>query len=199
MAISNGMLDPGNVIVSAPYFISGKSGTLTGLAAGNPVATLVNFGRLSLLDGPGAPLIPAPLRISQIRMKYIPITTPAASGVAFEVYKGTSTVQRTTGGTSYTPTPRKTTGYQPITAAEVSLYVGTTGAVSGGNFTVSQAGSPLDMMALGGGTNLGGAESIWTPSDLCPLSLEAGEGAEVQVTNFTGTGILLVAFDFLRQ
>lgn len=197
MAVANGMLDPGNVIVSAPYFISGKTGTLTGLAAGDAVASLQNLGRVDLIGG--GSLIPAPMRLSQIRMKYIPVTTPAANGVAFEVFKTTVTAQRSAGAGSKTvaPTPRKTIGYNAIVAAEINMFVAGTAAITGGTIVVQ--GDPFDMMALGGGTTLGGAESVWTPSDLVPLSLEAGEGAEVRATQFSGTGIFLVVFDFLRQ
>jgi hypothetical protein len=139
------------------------------------------------------------MRVSQIRMKYIPVTLPAGNGVAFEVYKTTVTAQRNAGAGAKTvvPTPRKTTGYPSIVAAEVNMFVAAAAAITGGTIVVQ--GDPFDMMALGGGTTLGGAESIWTPSDLVPLSLEAGEGAEVRATQFSGTGILLVVFDFLRQ
>ena len=77
MAVTHGMLDPGNVSISAPYYISGKTGTLTGLVAGDAVASLQNLGRILLTEPTGAPVSPVPLRISQIRMKYIPVTTPA--------------------------------------------------------------------------------------------------------------------------
>lgn len=199
MAITSGMLDPGNVLVSAPYYISGKTGTLTGLAAGDAVASLQNLGRILLTEGPGAALSPVPLRVSQVRMKYIPVTTPAGNGVAFEVFKTTVTTQRNAGAGSktVTPTPRKTTGYAAIVAAEVNMFVAGTAAITGGSIAVQ--GDPFDMMAQGGGTTLGGAESIWKPADMVPLTLETGEGAEVRVTQFSGTGILLVVFDLLRQ
>lgn len=197
MAITQGMLDPGGVIVCAPYFISGKTGTLTGLAAGDAVASLQNLGRTDVIGG--GPVIPVPLRITQIRMKYIPVTLPAGNGVAFEVFKTTVTAQRNAGAGAKTvvPTPRKTVGYNAIVATEVNMFVAAAAAITGGTIVVQ--GDPFDMMALGGGTTLGGAESVWTPSDLVPLSLEAGEGAEVRATQFSGTGIFLVVFDFLRQ
>lgn len=199
MAITHGMLDPGGVITSAPYYISGKTGTLTGLAAGDAVASLQNLGRIDLAGGSGAALIAVPMRVSQVRMKYIPVTTPAANGVAFEVFKTTVTTQRNAGAgsKSVAPTPRKTTGYQAIVASEINMFVAGTAAITGGSIAVQ--GDPFDMMAQGGGTTLGGAESIWKPADMIPLTLETGEGAEVRVTQFSGTGIFLVVFDFLRQ
>lgn len=199
MAITHGMLDPGNVIVSAPYYISGKTGTLTGLVAGDAVASLQNLGRLSTADGPGAAIIPVPLRISRIRINYIPVTTPAANGVAFEVYKTTVTTQRNAGAASKTvvPTSRKTTGYPAIVAAEVNMFVAGTAAITGGSIAVQ--GDPLAMMSLGASTALSGGETIWQPADMVPLTLEAGEGSEVRVTQFSGTGIALVVFEFLRQ
>jgi len=143
-----------------------------------------------------------PINISQIRLKYIPVTTPAANGVAFEIHKGTVTVQRTTGGTVASPLApqrRKTSGYRPIPANEVSLFIGATGALTGGDFASVNDAQPFDMMTAGTGTNLSGGESIWMPADFCPLMIEQGEGVEVRATAFSGTGILFVAFDFLRQ
>jgi hypothetical protein len=200
MGGSNAMIEPGNVSVSAPYWISGKTGTLTGLVAGNAVATLVNFGRRPELDNPSAVLINVPVNISQIRCKYIPLTTPAVNGVAFEIHKGTSTVQRTTGGTAYGAQQRKTSGYRAIPTTELSLYVAATGVISGGAFTSVNDAQPFDMMTAGAGTNLSGAESIWMPADFCPLMIEQGEGVEVRATTASsGTGILFICFDFLRQ
>lgn len=199
MAISHGMLDPGNILVSAPYYISGKTGTLTGLVAGDAIASLQNLGRTDVNGGQGAALIPVPMRVARIRINYIPVTTPAANGVAFEVYKTTVTSQRSVGAGSKTvvPTLKKTTGYPAIVAAEINMFVAGTAAITGGSITVQ--GDPLAMMSLGASTALSGGETIWQPPDMVPLSLEAGEGSEVRVTQFSGTGIALVVFEFLRQ
>lgn len=199
MGGSNGMFDAGNLSVSSPYWISGKTGTLTARAAGDAVATLVNFGRLSETD-PAAALLNVPINISQIRMKYVPVTTPATNGVAFEIHVGTATVQHTTGGAAFAPQRRKSSGYRTIPVTQVSLFIATTAAISGGNFAlVNNALQPFDMMTLGASTGLSGAEGIWMPSDSCPLILEQGEAAEIRAVQHSGTGILFVGFDFLRQ
>jgi hypothetical protein len=197
MGGSNGMLDQGNVNIAAPYTISGKTGTFAP-AAGNAAATLVQFGMVVPVSGAFAL---TPIRVAQIRMKWATVTTPAAAGIAFEIHKGTATVQHTTNGTARAAQRRKTSGYPAIALTETSLYVATGAtAITGGDFAAPNAGgTPLDMMVVGAGTTLSGGESIWQPSDLCPITLEAGEGLEVRaVTTNAGTGILLVAFDFLR-
>lgn len=200
MGGSNGMFEPGNVNVAAPYFIAGRTGVLAGLTAGQPVARLVHAGMIPGIP-PAAPgvVVPTPIRIAQVRLRYAAVTT-ATAGVLFEVHKGTSTAQADTGGTAHTPQKRKTTGYPAIVAAETSLYVSTTGAISGGNFTANDASGPLDGVVVGAAAaETGPGNSVWVPGDLCPVTLEAGEALEVRcAANISGTGILLVAFDFLR-
>jgi hypothetical protein len=195
MGASHGMLDPGNVSISAPYFIAGKSGALTLPAAGSPVATLQNLGRFDTQD-PARAILAVPLRISRVRVLFTPSTLTAP--LALEVFKGLVVTQHTVGGNVRTPTRRKTTGYPAIPATEVNLFVATTGAISGGSFTPDGDGF---LMASGGvATGFGSAEAIWTPSDLCPLTLEAGEGIEVRTAvQGGGVGNLHVCFDFLRQ
>lgn len=190
-ANSNGMLDPGNVQVAQPYILSGKSGALTVPAAGSAVATLQHLGMLSK-----SVLKETPIRISQIRLKFIN-TSGATGTVAFEVYKGAVTAQHDTGGAEKTPIPRNSAGYPAITAAETNLYMSDTGAISGGTFVV--AGDPVDMAAGGTAATFGVAASVWEPTDKVPITLLAGQGMEVRVTQaLSAVGILLVAFDFLR-
>lgn len=196
MGGSNGMFDPGNVNVAAPYFVSGRSLTITALAPGDPVAQLVQFGMLDPRT-PGA-IVATPIRISQIRIKYAAVTADA-SGVAFEVIRGTSTAQATTGtgAATHAPQRRKTSGYPAIGLTETSLFMLGSDLIGGGNFTALDATAPIDVAAVGGVAQ--GSESVWMPSDLCGHVLEAGEALQVRnVGAFTGTGILFVAFDFLR-
>lgn len=198
MGGSNGMFDPGNVNVAAPYSITAKSGTFAP-TAGNAAATLVQFGMADPRT-PGA-IVLTPIRIAQIRMKWATITAPATAGIAFEIHKGTATIQHTTNGTLRSAQKRKSSGYPAIGLTETSLYMATGAtAITGGNFAAPQSDAvPFDMMTLGASTALSGAESLWVPSDLCPCTLEAGEALEVRAVNTnTGTGILFVAFDFLR-
>jgi hypothetical protein len=195
------MLEPGSVSISAPYFISGRSGVLTGLASPNAVARLMHFGMLDPRT-PGA-IVPTPIQISQIRLRYAPATVATNTGVVLELLKGTVAApgaQHTTGGTLHLPQRRKTTGYPAIGATETSLYVSTTGAITGGDvFTPLEAAAPIDVVSSPAGTaEAECGNSIWLPSDLCPLQLEAGEALELRVAAFSATGILLVAFDFLR-
>jgi hypothetical protein len=191
MGASHGMLDPGNVSISAPYFIAGKSGALTLPGPGQPVATLQNLGRL--VEGA---VIPVPLRISRIRVLFTPSTLVAP--VALELFKGIVVAQHSAGGAARVPTRRKTTGYPAILATEVNLFIATTGAISGGTFTPD--GDGLLVASGGVATGFGSAEAIWTPSDLCPLTLEAGEGCELRVAVQGGAvGNLHVCFEFLRQ
>jgi hypothetical protein len=198
MGGSNRMLEPGSVSTSAPYFISGRSGTITALAAGDAVARLIQFGMADPRT-PGA-IVPTPIQISQIRIKYLPVTALTAS-IGFEIQKGTATTQHS-GGASHTPKRRKTTGYPAIDLTETSLHVSTTVAIAGGSVWApvdADTAAPLDVMTLGGGAGFAGSQTIWTPSDLCPLQLEAGEALEVRANvAMTGTGIFFVAFDFLR-
>jgi hypothetical protein len=201
MGGSNGMFDPGNVNVAAPYTISGRSGALTGRAANDFVATLVQFGMADPRT-PGA-IVPTPIRVSQVRMKYTQSATAPTIGIAFELLKGTKGAQ-STGGASHTAQRRKTTGYPAIALTETSLHVSTTGAidVTGAppvGFVANDDTGPLDMMALGGGTGFEGSESIWRPDDLCGITLEAGECLAIRLlTAQAGTGIFFCAFDFLR-
>jgi hypothetical protein len=191
------MLEHGTVAVAAPYTISAKSGTFAP-TAGNAAATLVQFGMADPRT-PGA-IVPTPIRVAQIRIKWVTVTTPALVGVAFEIHKGTATIQHTTNGNPRAAYRRKTTGYPAIALTETNLYMATgTTAITGGNFAPIDANTPFDMMTVGADTGLSGGESLWLPSDLCPLTLEQGEALEVRAVNTnTGTGILFVAIDFLR-
>ena len=197
------MFEPGNVNVAAPYTIAGRSGALAGRAANDFVATLVQFGMLVTDNSAVQRLVATPIRISQVRMKYAQSATAPTIGIAFELLKGTKGAQ-STGGASHTAQRRKTTGYPAIALTETSLHVSTTGAidVTGAppvGFVANDDTGPLDMMTLGGGTAFGGSESIWTPSDLCPVTLEAGECLAIRLlTAQTGTGIFFCGFDFLR-
>lgn len=198
MGGSNGMFDHGNVSVAAPYFIAGKSGTITALAAGDSVVTLIQFG-MNDPRTPGA-LVATPIRISQVRIKYVPITT-LTTGFALELHKGTATTVRDGGApVTHLAKRRKTTGYPAIAATETLLQTAGTVAITGGNFATLDASAvdPIEMMTLGSG-GFTGYESIWRPDDLCPLTLEQGEALDLRATNaLTGTGVIFVAFDFLR-
>lgn len=197
------MFDPGNVNVAAPYFISGRSGVITGVASPNAIARLVQFGMLDPRT-PGA-IVPTPIRISQIRMRFAPAAA-TTGGVVLELLKGTLPnpltlpAQHTTGGTLHLPQRRKTTGYPAIGATETSLYVSTTGAITGGDtFTPLEAAAPIDILAVGAAAaETSAGHAVWTPSDLCGLTLEANEVLELRVVVFTASGTLLTAFDFLR-
>jgi hypothetical protein len=188
----NGFLDPGNVINAEPYFLSGKTGTLAGVTAGQAIFSLQQLGRISATDGV---LRPWPIRVSAVRLFYSPATTPATNGVAFEVQKVTVTAPRNGAlASTQVPTPKKTAGVPPVVATETNLGVAGVAAITGG--TIVDQGAAFHMVTAG---DIAGGVSVWTPSDLVPMTLEAGEGLEVRVTQFSGTGILLVCFDLLRQ
>lgn len=196
------MLDPGSVSVSAPYFIAGRTGVMT-VAAGNAVARLIQFGMSDPRLAGGA-LQPAPIQISQIRMRFA-AATPPTTGLVLELFKGTLAQppvqpQHNAGGTLHLPQRRKTTGYPAIAATETSLYVSTTGQITGGDvFTPLDASGPFDVVSVGAAAaETSASSSVWTPSDLCPLQLEAGEVLELRALTYSGTGTLLIAFDFLR-
>ncbi len=193
MPTSNRILDPGNMQVANPYIISARTGILAGLAAAAPVATLVNFG--TVINGQAVPMS---IHVSQIRLKWSPEAGAPTTATSFEVLLGTATVQHTTNGAARAAQKRnRNTPDIPIT--ELSLYAAATAAISGGNFAADDATAPIDMMTLGGGTDLAGSEGIWTPSDLNGIEIPAGRAVEVRARSFAGTtGILLVAFDFLR-
>lgn len=201
MGGSNGAFDPGNVQISAPYFISGRTPVLIAGApwtAGAIVARLVQFGMVDPRT-PGA-IVPTPIRISQMRLRYVSTTVPGTNARAFEVLRGTATAQATAGGTGFAvhvPQRRKTTGYPAIGATETSMAVAGDAALTGGVFTALEAAAPLDLVSAG---SLDGGWSIWQPSDMCGNTLEALEALEVRVLqdNTTGTGILYWGIDFLR-
>jgi hypothetical protein len=192
------LLEAGNLVTAAPHRASGRTGTLTGLSAGNPVATLINFGMLRDDGTPSGSLVNTPIRVSQIRLKYAVVTTPATNGVAFEIVRGTATTQHSSGGNLRAALRRKTSGYDAIPTSQVSLYVSDTGVISGGNFAALNDNCPLDMMTEGPSTGLDGGSLVWEPGDMHGETLELGEALEVRARQFSGTGILLVAFDFLR-
>lgn len=192
------MLDPGNLMVSAPYYVAGRN-SVTVPAAASRLATLVNFGRVDLTAPTGAALVPVPIRLSRAEI-WFSLTSGAALTYAFELVKGTATVQDSANGSQRVVVPRKTTGYPAIANTEVSLYMSTAGtAVSGGNF--SAVGEPF-LIAGGGFTGVFGfAQGVWTPPDMLPLTLEAGEACALQVTSQGGAavGVLGVCFHFTRQ
>lgn len=192
MGGSNGMFDPGNVNVAQPYFIAGRTGAQAA-TAGQPVARLAQLGLIEPKFGNVLQL--TPIRISQIRLKLFPTASPAA-GAVFEIVRGIGT-PATTGGNARTAQRRKTTGYPPITLAETHLYVGDTGAISGGAFTPLEAGVAVDTVGVGF-ADPGAGAAVWAPSDLCGHVLEAGEAMEVRVVTTSGTPIVAIAFDFLR-
>lgn len=191
MGTANQMIEPGNVSIASPYYISGLTlATLTGVAAGAPVFTLVNLGRKKLQPDPADPLINVPIYVSQVRLKF-PLA--AAGTAAFTVSKVTVTAQRTTGtgATQKLATLRKSTGYPPIPATEINAWCAGSDATGGGTIVVQ--GDPFDMTDGTFGT-------FWTPADLCPIILEQGEGIEVRsAVAMTATGPLLSVVDFLRQ
>ncbi len=196
----NSAFEPGRLQVAAPYFISGRTGVLAaGMTPGEPVARLVQFGMQDPRT-PGA-IVPTPIQISQIRMRYAPTVTPATAARVFEILKGTGT--QATGGTGtdatnlHLPQRRKTTGYPAILATETSLFMAGTDLITGGAFTPLDATGPLDIVQAG---SLDGGWSIWQPSDLCPLQLEAGEALEVRIPqeSASGSGILFLGIDLLR-
>lgn len=194
MGGSNGMIEPGNVNVAAPYFISGRTGILTGITAAQPVARLAQLGMFPSINP--TVLQATPIKVSQIRLKYFPVTSPA-NGCVFEVLRGVGT-PATTGGTAHAAQRRKTTGYPAIALTETHLYVATTGAISGGAFTPDDATGPLDWVSVGL-VDVSTGVATWQPSDLCPTTLEAGEALEVRAAvGQSGTGILLLVADFLR-
>lgn len=197
MAITHGMLDPGNVIVSAPYYIGGKS-SLTVPAAGARVATLVNFGRVDLIGG-GA-LIPAPIRVSRAYV-FLALVSGNTATTAFEIVKGTATVQDNTNGSERVAVRRKTNGYAAIANTEVSLFMGSgaTPTVAGGNFAA--VGEAFVYAGAGEAAAFGAGQGLWMPADMVPITLEAGEAAAVLVTlqGVAAVGVLGLCFDFLRQ
>ncbi len=192
MGGSNGMIEPGNVNVAAPYFISGRTGAM---AATGAVARLAQLGMFPSINP--TVLQPTPIKVSQIRMVLAPTAAGAAGGCLVEILKGVGT-PATTGGTAHATQRRKTTGYPAIALTETHLYVGTTGAITGGAFTPDDANlGAIDWVALGS-TDVGTGRSVWMPSDLCPVTLEAGEALEVRAVSLAGAPILGIAFDFLR-
>ncbi len=196
MGGSNCAFEPGRLQVAAPYFISGRSGVLGVIAASAPVARLAQLGMLDPRT-PGA-IVATPIGISQIRLKYAPQSSPTA-GATYEILKGVGTpAVGGTGATNHTPQRRKTTGYPAIGATETVLRVAGTDALTATGFTPDDATGPLDWVSVGL-ADVSSGWSVWQPSDLCPLQLEAGEALEVRASvASTGSGILLVAFDFLR-
>jgi hypothetical protein len=194
MGGSNGMMDGGNVITAQPYFIAGKTGALTVPAAGAAIATLQHLGRIDPIDGA---LKPSPIKVSTIRMHF-GVTSGATLTTSFEVFKVAVTTQHTVGGTQVLAGNRKTTGYPAITAAETNLFIATTAAISGGT-TVAESGS-LDMVGVGQAATFGFGASYWLPTDMCPVTLEIGQGLEVRVVQQGGAavGIFHISVDFLR-
>lgn len=191
------MLEPGSVSVSAPYFISGRTGVLAGITAGQPVARLAQLGMTDPRLANGA-LTATPILISQIRMPYMPRTSPAA-GCIFEVFKGTGTPASTgTGAAAHAAQRRKTSGYPAIALTETHLWMAGTDAIGGGAFTPLDATGPIFWTAVGL-VDVSAGFGMWSPSDLCPTQLEAGEALEVRAAvDISGTGILGFSADFLR-
>lgn len=198
---SNQMLEPGNVSVAAPYTLGARSGVIAaGLAGATDVFSLRNLGRPPPQGNPGAALLNVPLYVSQIRLKFASITAFTGGGFAFEIFKVTGFSAQATGGTSVLATQRKTSGYPPIPAAEVDAMILNTAALVAGTYTIN-ASAPFDVAALGGSGTFPAIESVWQPSDLCPLILEQNEGLIIRnsVAQAAGTGFLFVGVDFLRQ
>src|SRR5262245_10614573 len=163
MGGSNGMFDPGNVNVAAPYFISGRSVAAITATAGQAVARLAQLGQIDPRLNNGA-LSATPIRVSQVRMMLAPTAAPAATGAIFEILKGTGT-PATTGGTQHLAQRRKTSGYPPILATETHLYVSDAGQITGGAFTPLEVAAPLDIVSLGA-ADTGPGRSVWVPFDL---------------------------------
>lgn len=197
MGGSNRAFEAGSLRVSSPYFISGLSGVLPNTIAANAaVARLMHFGMLDPKT-PGL-IVATPIQISQIRLKYSPAAVPVTLADGFYILKGTCDAQAS-GGTGlviHTPQRRKTSGYPAIGATETSLAVAGTAAITGGTFAALDAAGPIDLASTG---SLDTGWCVWTPSDLCPLQLEAGEALEVRaIRALSGSGLLLAAIDFLR-
>jgi hypothetical protein len=198
MGGSNGSFDAGSLQVAQPYFISGRSGVLGVIAAGAPVARLAQLGMIEPKFG--NVLQPTPIKVSAARMLYAPQTGGSPTGGAtFELLKGIGTpAVGGTGAANHTPQRRKTTGYPAISAAETVLRVAGTDALTATGFTPDDATGPLGWVSVGL-ADVSSASGGWVPFDMCPTTLEAGECLEVRASvASTGSGILIVAFDFLR-
>jgi hypothetical protein len=203
MGGSNQMLEPGNVSVAAPYFVGSRSGTIAaGLGVGD-VFSLRNLGRFDTTD-PSRAILNVPINVSRVRIGFASVTAFTAGGFAFEAFKATAFTAQATGGTAVLAQKRKTTGYPSIPATEIDAMIANTAALTPGTYSVAagSAFSPLAPFSFAVGTGtLPAFEGIWSPSDLCPLILEQNEGIIIRnaVPQVSGTGILYVTVDFLRQ
>lgn len=188
MGGSNMAINEGTAQIRAPYFVGVRTGILTGLASPNPVFALRNIG-MAVNDGnSGVRLVPTPLPVAQIRLRYAQTTAPTALP-AFEVFKVSGFTAQLTGGVAGVVQRRKTTGYPAIAATEVDVTVANTGTLAGGTFVAPVALNPFDM---------GNPSMIWRPDDTFPLVLEQDEGILIRVAQFDATGILFIGVDFGR-
>ncbi len=196
MGGSNGAFDAGSNQVASPYCISGRSGVLATITAGQAVARLAQLGMID--PRLSTTLQPTPIKLAQIRMKYAPRTSPT-TGCIFEVFKGTGApATGGTGAADHAPQRRKSSGYPAITIAETVLRISGTDALTAAGFTPDDPTGPLDWVSVGIADVTAG-QAIWVPTDSIPLTLEAGQALEVRAAvDQSGTGVLLFAADFQR-
>jgi hypothetical protein len=178
-------IDKGRNVKSPFFSYGGRSGLLTGVAAGTSSA-----GHLYALRNPADS--GKTIHLALIRLLFTPTTAfGAAQALRLALFKLTAYTVAHTGGTAITPAKRRT---GQATASIATARIGDTGALTAGTHTLA-AQPRLD---VGAHSTLPVIEKLWTPGDGLPEIIEPGEGLLIRnetLMGASGVGYLSVEAD----
>jgi len=190
MTTTSMLMESGNLINSIPYRLSGRSGSMTIIAADADVFALRNISV-------------KPVAISQIRSRFVTTTSfGAAQGLAFQFNKvtGFSAIHSGGSGIALSARRRKTSCGPAIATTEIIGQICDAAAITTATYVIDDADEPFESLVGGGAVSFSMA-SRYTPTDGFPEVLEANEGIICRVVNTmgaTGVGHLFISVDFFR-
>jgi hypothetical protein len=185
---TNKMIEPGNLSVAAPYFVSTEV-TLGALTANDVFFALRNAG----FENAAGSFVDMAIAVSRIRVAFAASTAYTAGSIMIAANKAVTSAQHSN-GSQLVIQKRKTTGFNDVSSSFIDAKSGT--ALSGGTYTV--ASGAVDV-AVGASSTLPSCEFTREFEDLLPLVIQKGEGLIVRapvVPGGSGTGVVHICVDF---
>lgn len=183
----NFLLEDGRLVYAKAHVIGGRSGVMTGIAAGAHLFTI------------RVPTGAEPLIVSQLEVTaWSESAFTAAQSLAFTLYKLVGFTALQSGGVNIAATRKRTTDTAAL-GADVEAKIAAAAALTGGTFTAIVATEPLgafvcDVSVSGAGSFCQG-RGVWTPKNRIPIALEPNEGIVLinEVAMGAGGTVRLVA------
>jgi hypothetical protein len=200
----NHVIEPGNLVQARGYTVSAISGLLTTVAANGLVFGLRNVATdVEGIPGKsGSRAVTEALIVTGVRVRFAPVTAfGAAQGLIFRGYKvsGFTGIQDT-GGTAVRAHYKRVgnvrgAGSYRAPLTDISAYISTTGAITGGTFTAPTAGEPEFVAVAAGALQPAIVETIEPGALWLSQPLEKDDGLVIDcgiTMGASGTGYLFV-------